>query len=352
MNVKKWLKIWLYSMIISILSIVGFNYLIDPLWFFSHSHKLNTLQVGMNERLQKSIKLKYNKDLKNIDTLLMGSSRSTYYDENKFSNLKVFNFSFSNAYPDDYQSFINYAKALKGKEFKNIILGLDFFGSGTNKTKQEKIDYLSNFDKNSSYIFSNYMSIDTLQYSFTNMIRSMTNSTGRRSYNRSNIVIVNKEDSEKVIKRAKKRSKTYWEKKKMEYNENYINILKDLKYQNQKSNFIVYTTPLSNPFLNIIYHNKELKEYYFKWIKDMVFVFDKIYFFTLKSELSKNYKNYSLDGDHYYPEAVENISKIISGEKSIKGFGFLITKDNINEFLVNLKEQIQNNDVNETILDR
>ena len=138
MNAKKWLKIWFGIIATAIPLIVGLNFFIDPMWFFPYSNKFNSLQVDFDERLQKSIKLKYNEDLENIDTLLLGSSRSTYYNQNKFGNLKVFNFAFSGAYPYEYKYFINYAKALKGDKFKNIILGLDFYGCGYKKKKKEK----------------------------------------------------------------------------------------------------------------------------------------------------------------------------------------------------------------------
>lgn len=58
---------------------------------------------------------------------------------------------------------------------------------------------------------------------------------------------------------------------------------------------------------------------------------------------------YSKDGDHFYPEAVENISKIISGQKDIKGFGIIITRDNVDKVLIDLEQQIKNYDLNRTI---
>lgn len=339
MNAKKWLKIWFGITAIVIPLIVGLNFFIDPMWFFSHSNKFNSLQVDFDERLQKSIKLKYNENLNNIDTLLLGSSRSTYYNQNKFGNMQVYNFAFSGAYPYEYKYYINYAKALKRDEFKNIILGLDFYGCGYKKEKKEKPDYLSDLDKNPLYILSNYVSLDASKYSFNNIAKSISNHAGGRSYNRKNIVFVDKQNTKKVEERADSRSKAYW--KNMSYDENYVNILQDLKNQNQKSKFIIYTTPLSKPFLRVLYRDKKLKEYYFRWIKDMVFVFDKVYFFTLPNKLSENYTIYSKDGDHFYPEAVENISKIISGQKEIKGYGIIITRDNVDKVLGDLDKQIK-----------
>ncbi len=347
MSRKKWIKIWLYVNTLAIVGIVSLNFLIDPLWFFSHSHKLNSLQVDFDERLQKSIKLKYNENLENIDTLLMGSSRSTYYDQSKFGNMKVFNFAFSGAYPYEYKYFINYAKSLKKNEFDNIILGLDFYGCGYKKDKKEKPDYLSDLDKNPLYILSNYMSLDASRYSLTNIAKSITNHAGGRSYNRNNVVLADKKNIKQVEERAKNKSKIYW--KNMEYDENYSNVLQGLKNQNQKSNFIIYTTPLSKPFLQVLYGNKKLKEYYFRWVRDMVLVFGKVYFFTLPNKLSENYMSYTKDGDHFYPEAVENISKIISGQKDIKGFGIIITRDNVDKVLIDLEQQIKNYDLNRTI---
>lgn len=344
MNGKKWVKIWFFIVITIIPFIVVLNFFIDPLWFFTHSHRLNTLQVDFDERLQKSIKLKYNQDLNNINTLLMGSSRTTYYDQNKFGNLRVFNFAFSSAYPAEYKDYINYAKSLKGDEFANIILGLDFYGCGKSRDKNITPDYLSDLKRDQLYILSHYTSLDATQYSLTNIFRSLANRAGGRSYNRSNVVIADKQDPNKVEKRAASRSKTYW--KNLEYDENYSKILKELKIQNPKSNFIVYTTPLSQPFLKVLYNDKKLKEYYVRWIKDMVAVFGKIYFFTLPSKLSENYAIYSKDGDHYYPDAVQNISNIIAGRQDIKGFGVVITSDNIDQFLISLEDQIKNYDSN------
>jgi hypothetical protein len=347
MNGKKWVSFWFAIVATIIPFVVGLNFLIDPLWFFAHSHKLNTLQIDFDERLQKSIKFKYNQDLNTIDTLLMGSSRSTYYDQNKFGNLKVFNFAFSGAYPYEYKYYINYAKLLKGNEFTNIILGLDFYGCGKTKEKKDKPDYLSDLTKKPSYILSNYTSLDATQYSLTNIFRSIINRAGGRSYNRSNVVIADKQDAQKVEKRAKNRSREYW--KNLEYDENYSNILRELKKQNKKSNFIIYTTPLSKPFLQVLYGNQKLKGYYFKWIKDMVLIFGKVYFFTLPNELSENYMIYSKDGDHFYPNATQNISKIISGQKDIKGFGIIITRDNVDDVLMDLDKQIENYDLNQTV---
>lgn len=346
MSGKKWVKIWFSIVIIITPLIVVLNFWIDPLWFFTHSHKLNTLQIDFDERLQKSIKLKYNQDLNDIDTLLMGSSRTTYYDQSKFGNLKIFNFAFSGAHPIEYKYYINYAKSLKGDEFANIILGLDFYGCGKSRDKNITPDYLSDLKRDQLYILSHYTSLDATQYSLTNIFRSLANRAGGRSYNRNNVVIADKQDPKKVEKRAASRSKTYW--KNLEYDENYSKILKELKIQNSRSNFIVYTTPLSQPFLKVLYHDKKFKKYYFRWIKDMVAVFGKIYFFTLPSKLSENYAIYSKDGDHFYPDAVQNISNIITRRQDIKGFGVVITADNIDRILVDMENQIKNYDLNRT----
>ena len=186
------------------------------------------------------------------------------------------------------------------------------------KKKKEKPVYLSDLDKNPLYILSNYMSLDASKYSLNNIAKSISDHAGGRSYNRKNIVFVDKQNIKKVEERAYSRSKTYW--KNMSYDENYVNILQALKNQNQKSKFIIYTTPLSKPFLRVLYKDKKLKEYYFRWIKDMIFVFDKVYFFTLPNKLSENYTVLSKDGDHFYPEAVGNISKNNFRAKRYKGF--------------------------------
>ena len=117
-----------FSLIIIVLgSIMSFNFYIDPLWTFNHSNPYNDVQTVIDERQQKVNRIHYQPF--EYDTLLIGSSRTTYINQNDFQDMNVYNFAASDLAFKEYKSFINYAKSENDGEFKRIIIGVDFFES-------------------------------------------------------------------------------------------------------------------------------------------------------------------------------------------------------------------------------
>ena len=88
---QKWIKKYVLITIFILSFIDLINYIMDPFWTFNHSHKFNNFQKGINERQQKSNYIYFTD--KKYDTLLLGSSRTTYMNPNSFENYKVFNYS-------------------------------------------------------------------------------------------------------------------------------------------------------------------------------------------------------------------------------------------------------------------
>ena len=128
MSSKKFLKIVLGFSSLIILFIFVLNFIVDPLWLFNHSNKFNQKQGSYDERQLKSNYLYYNlKD--NFDGILLGSSRATYVDQNDFENMKIFNYSVGAIQPYEYKYYIDFAKKIKGKELKYIIIASDFLSN-------------------------------------------------------------------------------------------------------------------------------------------------------------------------------------------------------------------------------
>lgn len=289
----------------------------------------------IDERLQKTSQVKYKIDWNKYDTIIFGSSRTTYYNQNSFGKYKAFNYSFSLAIPYQFNEYLEYAKLQKKSPFDNIILGLDFYG--TKKINEKKFNDKQIIDEvENKEVFLKYMSLDLIKYSFNNIKNFMTNSTGHRVYSRENVIKVDKINEKDVENITLKRVQTYENYNNYSYSENYIKDLKLLKKSNLDSNFIIYTTPLSDPFLRRILNDSNLSKAYYKWISDLVNIFDEVYFFTYNNYLSQNYKSLSRDGDHYYPDVVEKISRIVSKENS-NDLGILINKENLNQKIKYLK---------------
>ncbi len=153
MNGKKWLKIW-FSITIIFLSIVGaINYIIDPLWTFSHSNKFNSIQNHFNERQQKTNYIYFN-GLNNYDGVLLGSSRTSYINQNDFHNIHIYNYALNGMHPSDYEGYINFTKNVKGTALKYIIIGADFENSKKHEKKELKAS--SYYINNTTSLFYRY----------------------------------------------------------------------------------------------------------------------------------------------------------------------------------------------------
>ena len=138
MYYKTCLKYFFIFTFLLSLPIILFNYWMDPLWTFSHSHKYNQHQAGFNERQLKTNTMYFN-GLEKYNGLLLGSSRTTYINQEDFKGMNIFNLASANMTPYEYKDWINLAKQIKKEDFKYIIIGIDFWGSNKYRTKEATV---------------------------------------------------------------------------------------------------------------------------------------------------------------------------------------------------------------------
>ncbi|MDN5049856.1 hypothetical protein [Aliarcobacter butzleri] len=325
MSSKKFLKIFFLSIFIIFFIIGGINYTIDPFNIFSHKNSLNKLQKGFNERLQKSVFLFYNTSL-DYNAVLLGSSRSTYYNQNDYFKGKLYNFAFSGAQVQEYKKYLEFFNKINKKELDTIILGLDFYTYRMDKNI-EAIKFPN--ETKLAFFINNYFLLSTLKYSLINIKRSYFNETGHRSYNRDNIVETTKVSYEDSKEQTIKRSKKYYEN--FIIDNTYKKNLLELKNTFNHSNFIIFIPPLSKPFLEEIYSDNKLFLIYMEWLKTLIDIFGEVYLFSnLDNKWSVNYEKYTMDGDHFYPEIGKEIFKQIITNKLDEGI--LLRKDNFKDF--------------------
>lgn len=321
------------------LSIIAFfNFFIDPYWTFSHSHKLNSLQKSSNEREQKSNLLHFQN--KQYDSLLLGTSRVTFLNQNDFKNMNVFNYSFSLSNPNNLNEYIEFAKKENKKDFKYIIIGLDFLGTNKNAKENQNPKEIFNDVRSFFYRYKLLLSIDSFKLSIENMKRSILNRAGGRSYNRENIAFTTNFDPSEVKEKVENISieEQDGNLKNYEFNDNYKMVLENIKKSNPNSKFIVFTTPVSVPYLNRII-KKGFYNSYKKWLKQSVEVFGQVTHFMNKNSITNGYSKYFMDYHHIYPEyssLVINKLQDINTTTSPKDFGILLNKDNINTYLKSL----------------
>jgi len=85
-----WLVITITVMLLPLFVVGGFNYYIDPLWNFAHAHKYNRIQIAFDERQQKTNRLHFSPA--DYDTLILGSSRTTYMDHSELVGYQAYNY--------------------------------------------------------------------------------------------------------------------------------------------------------------------------------------------------------------------------------------------------------------------
>ncbi len=347
MNAKQWITKF-FLLFFFFLTLVGaINYVVDPLWTFGHSNQFNKFQEGFNERQQKSNAVYFNK-LKQFNGILLGSSRTTFINQYDFEGMKIYNYASNSMYPFEYKGYINFAKKNGLDNLKYIIIGLDFYGSGIANMKKLNIHYPSYYFNKSTSLFYRYKMMflkDTLVKSFINIQYSLSEYK-KHTFSRNNIKYnsrVSEEERKKAFKEGLKRHLEAMSTKKYHYDNNYINRLKEIKKENPKSQFIIFTSPITAALLTSLLDSQEKLKAYRRWLKETIDVFGEVHHFMTINSITLNLNNYC-DDDHFYPYIGTLIAHKLSGKKDPnipKDFGILLTKNNIDTFLEKFENDVK-----------
>jgi len=345
MSVKKWLKIYLIFIILFTTIIVFINYLIDPHWSFLHQNSLNQIQTPFNERQQKTNRV-YFYGLERYDGILFGSSRTTFINQNDFSDMNIYNYALDSIYPFEYRGYLNFAKKIHGRDFKYIIIGADFYNTKKpNNLKFENPSFYINNSKSLLYRYKMLFSIDSLIKSIEN-IESNISKKPSIYYNRDNIKFRPKvsEDERKIA--YKKHLKVHLDGfigAQYEKNMDYIKILKELKKSNPNTKFIIFTSPISANLLVSMLKKGEKIDDFKTWLRDMINVFGEINHFMTINSITKNLQNYP-DDDHFYPYIGKFLAHKISQKKITNipnDFGIVLNRDNIDDYLRSFEKELE-----------
>lgn len=344
MNSKNWVKKFLLIVFLIILLIGSINFIIDPLWTFNHNNLFNKKQKHFNERQQKTNNVFFN-GYSEYNGILLGSSRSSFINQNDFINMKIFNYAIESMYPFEYKGYIDFVKDIKEKDLEYIIIGADFYNTKNiiNKTFKEPSFYI----REASQFAYRYKMLFNLEVLFKSMnnIKINTFSQDNKYYLRDNVKIREKVSEKVRIKNYTKNiiRHTYsFSKANYTWNKDYFSILKQIKEENSNTRFIIFTSPISaDLFVSIIKNTNKFEEYKV-WIKGLVDLFGEVYCFMDISNITKNLNNYP-DDDHFYPKIgkllANNISLNQFGRDSNQ-FGTLVNKYNVDSFLDNQFDKI------------
>jgi hypothetical protein len=273
--------------------------------------------------------------------LLLGSSRTTYFNQYDFEDLDVYNYSVSNMLIDEYDAYIEYAKKVKGGDFDYIIIGLDFYSTNKNVTFnefQEPAFYIKKTEA-PGYPFTSLLSFDIARYAWQNYRNSKNGVAQNFFYDRRNVkTLLRETDAEVTWARIYATVDKYREDLYSHYEYNQVQEkLQQIKDHNPNSKFIIFTTPVEQALFELM-REEGLYPYYFQWLRDIVEVFGSVQHFMYLNSVTSKADNF-YDASHIYPQvATMVIHKLINIEDpdAPKDFGMLITSDNIEASLQKL----------------
>lgn len=315
----------------TMLSLIGIvNYVIDPLRMFSHKNRFNEKQLDFDERQQKTNYLKFVAIPQNIyfDSILLGSSRTTYINQNHFEGLHVFNYAANSLSPYEYDKFIDYFTKTINKEPKNIILGIDFFGTAIEKNQLFTQDNHLTKTLEPLYKFKTLLNLKLAKYSIRNIKQSSKSS--KPYYTRDNIKFLPDSQNYKPKKRQEI-EKHFFKFKNYQFDEHLKDEYIKLKNTYVNSHFIIYTSPVTCLQLQEYEKNNYL-EYYFRWLQELVEVFGEVHHFMYPNSITNDVNNF-FDATHMLPKTGDYIAQYITKHQKFRDFGITLTKDNIEQFI-------------------
>ena len=348
MQYKKWVRYFL-SMVLSTISLFAlFNYSIDPLWTFCHSNQYNNAQPGFNERQLKTNRA-YFCGLKQYDTLLLGSSRTTYINQHDFKTMKVFNYSGVAMYPSEYKDWVKQAKEIKGSDFKTVILGVDFFGSNGGPFGQMQMNqtpkpsHYLDITKSMMYPYKMLFTTDTLEKSIESIKHSKK--LGTIDYTRTNVkqtIHISKQRKEQAINHQTGLYTHQVYGAGYKFNPKLKKYFQTLKKENPNTKFIIFTTPINIDLFKILVQSGRLDDYK-KWLTLLVEEFGEVYDFMGVNSITQNRENYA-DLHHFYPRFGTLIANRIEGtqnSKLPKDFGILVNRQNLKVHFNDIDKQVE-----------
>lgn len=308
----------------------GINWGMDPLRMFGHSHALNNKQVDFDERQQKTNFLYFvNRD---YDSILLGSSRSTYIDQNLFGSEKVFNYAANNMNPYEYTLFIDNFIKITGHAPKKIYIGMDFFGTNIYRNPVPTRNFLAN-TISSNYRFKKLLSIKLFQYSIKNIKQNIKET--KPYYTRQNVKSIPQTYLDRAEEQMKVTSVSF---EKYKYDENISQAFKQLKEKYKDSEFVIFTTPIYYKRLEN-HEMSGLHEYYVRWLNELVQVFGEVNHFMYYNEFTAKKNNY-FDASHFKPSSAHLLTTSIL-KRQDNEYMILLNANNLESFLLKYSRQRQ-----------
>ena len=326
--------------------VAGFNAAMDPLWFFTHAHPLNRVQPGFDERAQKTNWLQARPG--QFNAVMLGSSRSTYIDQNDLAPLHLFNYSVNAMWPQEYRQYLDHFAAVNGRAPDLVIMGVDFFGSQKNfaGTWRSPEVYLRRVD-DPRYMVGSLLSLSLLERSLRVAVASVRLTKSIRQsdyYDRNNVrhfrtVIEPRQRQAAVLSNLLGFRDEFY--RNYSYNEELPQIWADLRRAYPHTRFVVFTTPETGLLFALLVREGRLPSYE-RWLGDLVSAFDEVWDFMGPNSVTTDLANYR-DAQHFHPRigtlvANRLLARPVAPQHG--DFGQLVSRHNLAKHLALVRSRL------------
>jgi hypothetical protein len=303
---KKFSCFFLFFFLLLLVIPLCINVCFDPYNFFNS--RLTDFITVSEER---KIKLSYLRNHRDVyDSVVIGSSRSSYIDSSSFLAFKMFNLSVSGISIEEYLPYLKFFEQTQGRP-KLIILSLDFHNTNLN--------YRSNVDPNTvihdvgSVLMKSldYIKLKTLYSSFLLMTK---NPETIGDYYTRKLVKKRSDQSLPLSINTIKNTIHYYKTeclKNYKYRVDFHSHLLMIKNAFPTSKIIVIVCPIHQSLIDL---QKDIAGdlCYKRWLLEIKSVFGEITDFTVNNEITTNPYNF-FDAAHFYPfvgsQIIEDLQK-------------------------------------------
>lgn len=333
-----WALIFFLPTFVFILCPAAYVFLVDPLWQWDHPWHLKRWHPRFNERLQKTNYIGSHEVY--IDTLIVGSSRSTFFNPTWLGTKNGFNYGVSSGRLTEYAPFIKYVKQKSRLPLKQVLI----------ESSPSQIMRLNNsFEPPEFYIknaedkakkFRNLFSHDAYKRARNVTIEPryeyyIIENRGEHTYKYPHIRYTTDEQKQRFVDyELKSYAENVYNKP---YSERFVENISEVHQAAGEADCIVWTTPVSWKLLNLFYDMGKM-DHYERWLRALVAEFGRVYHFDYPNKITMNEASFN-DAQHPTFETALLTMKIIrelresgTGENTEYG-GVVLTPENIDYWI-------------------
>lgn len=305
-----WSVIFFLPTFIFIICPAIYIFLVDPLWQWDHPWHLKRWHRPFNERIQKTNYLASHEV--RIDTLIVGSSRSAYINPEWLGTKNGFNYAVSSGKPSEFATYINYVKEKSQTPLKLVVIESSFGHALTVDTTfeepQKYVDGAEAWTKKYKNLFSRdtyKLAKDARRSPIYN--HYLYDGGTLYSYRYPRIQYADDAAKEKVVsQQIDSYMKNVYNKA---YDESFAEYLSEIHKALGSADFIVYTTPVSEPMMKLLYDMGRMDAYE-RWLRELVAEFGVVYHFMYPNNMTTNMDNFN-DAHHPTEDTAEKIVRNI-----------------------------------------